>query len=100
FNTEYIRAYDSAKLLHLIETEWNAAVFTPARTPAEILAAIDLLKPRARSLKDFAGLFRAYFSDDFEYDPAAVTKFLADPALPTLLQQLAHRYAAAPDFTE
>ena len=100
FNTEYIRAYDSAKLLPLIEAEWRAAQFVPTRSTGEILAAIDLLKPRARSLKDFATSFRAYFSDDFEYDPAAVTKFLSDPALPSLLQELATLYAAAPDFTE
>ncbi|HEY3742977.1 MAG TPA: glutamate--tRNA ligase [Bryobacteraceae bacterium] len=100
FNTEYIRAYDSAKLLPLIEAEWRGAGFIPNRAPGEILAAIDLIKPRARSLKDFGGLFRAYFSDDFEYDPAAVTKFLADASLPALLQELGTRYAAAPDFTE
>ena len=100
FNTEYIRAYDSEKLLPLIETEWKAAEFMPTRSQPEILAAIDLLKPRARSLKDFASSFRAYFGDDFEYDPAAVTKFLSDPALPSLLQELATRYAAAPAFTE
>ena len=100
FNTEYIRAYDPNKLLPLIQTEWTAAGFTPARTRDEILAAIELLKPRARSLKDFASSFRAYFSDDFACDPAAVTKFLSDPALPALLQQLAARYAAAPGFTE
>jgi glutamyl-tRNA synthetase len=100
FNTEYIRACDSNKLLPLIQMEWAAAGFTPARTRDEILAAIDLVKPRARSLKDFTTLFRAYFSDDFEYDPAAVTKFLSDPALPALLHELAYRYAAAPHFTE
>ncbi len=100
FNTEYIRAYDSAKLLPLIETEWKAAGFTSTRSQAEMLAAIELLKPRARSLKDFAGPFRAYFSDDFEYDPAAVTKFLADTTLPPLLQELSRRYAAAAEFTE
>ncbi len=100
FNTEYIRAYDSANLLPLIEAEWRAAAFTPARSPEETLAAIELLKPRARSLKDFAASFRAYFSDDFEYDPAAVTKFLSDASLPRLLQELARRYAAAADFTE
>ncbi len=100
FNTEYIRAYDSAKLLPLIEAEWRAAQFQPARSPREILAAIDLLKPRARSLRDFAGPFRAYFGDTFEFDPAAVAKFLADPALPALLAELASRYSSAPDFTE
>jgi glutamyl-tRNA synthetase len=100
FNTEYIRAYDSAKLLPLIEAEWRAADFQPARSPQEILAAIDLLKPRARSLKDFAGSFRAYFGDRFEFDPAAVARFLADPALAPLLRELGTRYAATPEFTE
>ena len=100
FNTEYIRAYDPERLLPLIQDEWKAAEFTPSRSTGEILAAIDLLKPRARSLKDFATSFRAYFSDDFEYDPAAVTKFLSDPALPVLLEELAARYAAAPEFSE
>jgi len=100
FNTEYIRAYDSAKLLPLIEAEWRAADFRSSRSPLEILAAIDLLKPRARSLKDFAGPFRAYFGDSFEIDPAAASKFLVDPVLPALLGELAARYAAAPEFTE
>ncbi len=100
FNTEYIRAYDPEKLLPLIQNEWRAAEFTPTRSAGEIVAAIELLKPRARSLKDFATSFRAYFSDDFEYDPAAVTKFLGDPALPALLQELATRYAAATGFSE
>lgn len=100
FNTEYIRAYNTRDLLPLIEAEWRTAEFTPNRTPEEILATIDLLKPRARSLKDFAGLFRAYFSDSFEYDPTAVTKFLADDSLPPLLSELGSRYASAPEFTE
>ncbi|MFP5226623.1 MAG: glutamate--tRNA ligase [Acidobacteriota bacterium] len=100
FNTEYIRAFDSARLLPLIEAEWKAAGFAPLRSPEETLAAVELLKPRARSLKDFSGLFRAYFSDDFEYDRAAVTKFLADASLPPLLQELARRYAATAEFSE
>ena len=48
----------------------------------------------------FATLFRAYFSDDFEYDSAAVTKFLSDADVRELLVQLSHRYAAETDFTE
>jgi glutamyl-tRNA synthetase len=100
FNTEYIRAYDEEKLLPLIEEEWAKAGFTPSRSREEILAAIDLLKPRARNLKDFATVFRAYFSDDFEYDPAAVTKFLSDGTVRAFLVQLSQRYAAATEFTE
>lgn len=100
FNTEYIRAYDSARLLPLVEEEWQKADFKPTRTRDEILAAIDLLKPRARNLKDFAGTFRAYFSDAFEFDPAAVTKFLKDANVRALLGELSQQYAAAEMFTE
>lgn len=100
FNTEYIRAYAAKKLLPLIQEEWIAASFAPNRSPDDILAAIDLLKPRARSLKDFATTFRAYFSDSFEYDPAAVAKFLKDGATRDFLLQLAQRYAETPEFTE
>jgi glutamyl-tRNA synthetase len=100
FNTEYIRAYSAEKLLTLIEEEWARAAFTPTRSREEILAAIELLKPRARNLKDFATIFRAYFSDNFEYDPAAVTKFLSDGAVREFLVQLSQRYAAETGFTE
>ncbi|MBT9333225.1 glutamate--tRNA ligase [Acidipila sp. 4G-K13] len=100
FNTEYIRAYSSDKLLPLVEEEWRRAEFHPARPHDEILSLIDLLKPRARNLKDFGGPFRAYFGDDFEYDPAAVTKFLKDAAVRALLVELAERYYTAAEFTE
>jgi glutamyl-tRNA synthetase len=100
FNTEYIRAYDAKKLLPLIEEEWASAGFVPNRSPQDILDAIDLLKPRARNLKDFATAFRAYFSDAFEFDPAAVAKFLNDRGTRAFLVQLAQRYAEAREFTE
>jgi glutamyl-tRNA synthetase len=100
FNTEYIRAYGAIKLLPLIQQEWMAAGFIPNRSTDDILATIDLLKPRARSLKDFATTFRAYFSNGFEYDPAAVAKFLKDGATRAFLAQLAQRYAETPEFTE
>jgi glutamyl-tRNA synthetase len=59
-----------------------------------------MLKPRARSLKDFAGSFRAFFTKDFEADPAAVEKFLKDDNVRKLLVELGERYAQASDFTE
>ncbi len=100
FNTEYIRAYSSEKLLPLIEDEWAKAGFEPKRTTEEILAAIDLLKPRARSLKDFAIAFKAYFSDEYEFDTAAVAKFFKDETLPLLLAELGSRYEDVEDFSE
>ncbi|HEY0565735.1 MAG TPA: glutamate--tRNA ligase, partial [Terriglobales bacterium] len=77
------------------------AGLTPVRTDREwTLATIDLLKPRARNLHDFAQSFRAYFSDDFTYDPAAVEKFLKDASVREMLVELAERYRIASEFTE
>ena len=101
FNTEYIRAYSAERLLPLIEEEWKrAALQVEPRDHNWLLSTIDLLKPRARSLKDFAGSFRAFFTDDFEADPAAVEKFLKDANVRQILVELATRYAALPQFTE
>ncbi|HWZ12471.1 MAG TPA: glutamate--tRNA ligase [Acidobacteriaceae bacterium] len=100
FNTEWIRAYSPEKLLPLVEEEWKAAGLSPSGTREEHLAAIALLQLRARSLKDFSGSFRGYFSDDFEYDAAAVTKFLSDANVRALIADLGSRYDAATEFTE
>jgi glutamyl-tRNA synthetase len=59
-----------------------------------------LLKPRARSLKDFAGSFRAFFVDDFDPDPTAVDKFLQAENVRKLLIELGGRYAASENFSE
>ena len=102
FNTEYIRAYPAAALVPLVEEEWKKAGVEPARRDRDwLLATIDLLKPRARNLTDFAISFRAFFTDDYQTDPAAAAKYLKDPAIPPLLAELGARYAGAPDgFTE
>ena len=100
FNTEWIRRYSPRELLPLIEEEWAKSGFRPGRTSEEILAAIALLQPRARSLKDFAGAFRGYFSDAYEYDTAAVAKFLNDDRNRALLVELGGRYQRLDEFTE
>lgn len=100
FNTEYIRAYRAERLLPLIEEEWKKVGLSVNQERTWLLATIDLLKPRARSLKDFAGSFRAFFTDEFEADPAAVEKFLKDENVRRLLVKLGQRYAQGTDFNE
>jgi glutamyl-tRNA synthetase len=100
FNTEYIRAYPAERLLPLIQEEWKKAGLQVEQDREWLLSTIDLLKPRARSLKDFAGSFRAFFTDGFEADPAAVEKFLKDENVRRLLVELGERYLQASDFTE
>jgi glutamyl-tRNA synthetase len=100
FNTEWIRRSAAPELLPLIQGEWGKNGFIPARNEADVLSAIDLVKPRARSLRDFATSFCAYFSDTFTFDPAAIAKFLKDSTTRDLLVELGGRYDAAPEFTE
>src|SRR6266567_5610836 len=92
FNSEHIRAFSAEKLLPLIEEEWKKAGLRIEHERDWLLSTIDLLKPRARSLKDFAGSFRAFFSDEFDPDPAAVEKFLKDDNVRRLLVELGQRY--------
>lgn len=102
FNTEYIRAYPAEKLIPLIEEEWRKAGVAPIpREQGWLAKTVDLLKPRTRNLKDFAGAFRAFFTDDFETDPAAVAKFLGNATVRELLVELGNRYAASTEvFSE
>ena len=101
FNTEYIRRYPAAKLLPLIREEWAGAdLRARAGDESWLLSTIDLLKPRARSLKDFAGVFRAYFTDDYQNDPAAIEKFLKDDSVRSMLAELGERYSVAREFSE
>ncbi len=101
FNTEYIRATEAALLLPLIEAEWKKVGLVPFQTSRLAMeATVDLVNPRARNLKDFATLFRGYFSDEYEIDPAARKKFLNDDSVRTMLVELAQRYDQAPEFSE
>src|SRR5205814_722654 len=100
FNTEYIRDYRAERLLPLIEEEWTKAGLHVQRDRDWLLSTIELLKPRARSLKDFAGSFRAFFSDEYDPDPTAVEKFLKDESVRRLLVELGQRYGELADFTE
>jgi glutamyl-tRNA synthetase len=68
------------------------------------IRTIDLIRQRFFTLKDFSTQGRAYFSEDFDFDPSAVEKNLKKfPELREWLPELAVRfeseYAARP-FTE
>ena len=57
-----------------------------------------LLQSRTRTIKDFSGAFRAFFTDDYPYDPEAVKKFWKDAALANLLGTLAACLAVTEPF--
>ena len=80
FNAEYLRAEPLEKILPEIEKELRRAGLWRDSFAAEekewFVAAVELLRPRVRLLRDFSTWARAFFADEFDYDPAAVKKFL------------------------
>jgi glutamyl-tRNA synthetase len=70
-----------------------------AEDSAWLARTVDLLRARYRTTQDFATIGRPYFSDEFEYEPAAVKKNLKDERLKDLLPGLADRLASIEDFS-
>jgi glutamyl-tRNA synthetase len=109
-NSEYLRAMPIEKLLPLVTEELRGAGLLPgdgslkpeARSQNEegqsLETSVRLLQSRARTVKDFSGAFRAFFADEFEYEPEAVKKFWKDPSLLALLATLAERLASVQPF--
>src|SRR6516162_8451017 len=61
--------------------------------------AVELIRQRFFTLKDFSTQGRAYFSEDFDLDETAVRKnILNEPRLQELLPQLAARLATVDPF--
>jgi glutamyl-tRNA synthetase len=102
-NSEYLRAMPVERLLPLVERELDSGMQNEeCRMKNEererFEASVRLLQSRARTVKDFSGAFRAFFLDEFEYDPEAVKKFWKDAALGGLLAALAERLLGARPF--
>src|SRR3984893_328277 len=99
FNTQYLQKIPIEDLLPEVEAElkrtnlWKDEWASGAGREW-FAKAVDLLRPRVRLLPDFATWSRAFFTDDFEIDPAAKAKFWKDPKVPELLSKLAEKLAA------
>jgi glutamyl-tRNA synthetase len=104
-NAEYLRHLPAERLLPLVEEELKAAGIGGRESGVGekdsglgFERSVLLLQTRARSLKDFAQSGRAFFSDDFEYEPEARKKFWKGPALVDYLEALATRLEKAEPF--
>ena len=102
FNSQYLRSAPRESLREMVRGELQSQNIWDANaplSPAMMDSAIELLKPRAKKLGDFSRTFKAYFSDDFDYEEGAAGKFLADPKLREFIPELLERYAADDSFT-
>jgi glutamyl-tRNA synthetase len=104
-NAEYIRTMPLDELLPLVKAEMKSAKLWREEFEDNERAwferTIDLIRQRFFTLKDFSAQGRAYFSEDFDFDPAAVEKNLKKfPELQTWLPELAERFETMDPFTE
>ncbi|MBC7909277.1 MAG: glutamate--tRNA ligase [Pyrinomonadaceae bacterium] len=102
-NAEYIRTMPIAELSPMVKAElranklWREEYEDDDRVWFE--RAVDLIRQRFFTLKDFSEQGRAYFSDDFDFDEAAVKKnLLKEPRLKELLPAMALRMEAVEPF--
>jgi len=104
-NAEYIRTMPLDELLPLVKSELKSAKLWREEYEDEdrewYEKTIELIRHRFFTLKDFSKQGRAYFSEDYDFDPAAVEKNLKKfPDLKTWLPELADRFESLGDFSE
>src|SRR6266516_1981766 len=102
-NAEYIRTMPLAELLPMVKAElranklWRDEYEDDERAWLE--KTLDLIRQRFFTLKDFSEQGRAYFSEDFDFDEAAVRKnILKEPRLKELLPALADKIEEVEPF--
>ncbi len=103
-NAEYIRTMPVEKLLPMVKAELRANKLWREEYDDDdrdwLVKTIDLIRQRFFTLKDFSGQGRAYFSDDFDFEEAAVNKNLRkEPRLRELLPALADKLETTDPFT-
>jgi glutamyl-tRNA synthetase len=102
-NSEYIKAMPLDELGTMVSVHLKNAGLWREEYLGErrewFFKTVDQLRARYRTLVDFAERGRPYFSDEFEYEAAAVKKNLTDQRLKGLLPALADRLDALSDFT-
>jgi glutamyl-tRNA synthetase len=103
FNTQYLQKLPIEDVLPQVQAElqrhdlWKEE-WAEGHGHAWFSKTVDLLRSRVRLLPDFATWSRAFFSDDFTRDPAAIAKFWKDEKTRPLLEKLADALAAVPEW--
>ncbi len=102
-NAEYIRTMPLEELLPMVKAELRANKLWREEYDDDdrewFTKTVELIRQRFHTLKDFSAQGRAYFSDDFDFDEAAVSKNLRkEPRLRELLQGLADKLETVEPF--
>jgi len=102
-NAEYIRTMPLDELLPMVKTELRANKLWREEYDDEdsewFRKTVDLIRQGFLTLKDFSSQGRAYFSDDFDFEEAAVNENLRkEPYLRELLNGLADKLETVEPF--
>jgi glutamyl-tRNA synthetase len=102
-NAEYIRTMPLSDLLPMVKAELRANKLWRDEYEDDdhewLEKTLDLIRQRFFTLKDFSDQGRAYFSEDFDFDEAAVRKnILKEPRLKELLPALAGKMEEVEPF--
>jgi glutamyl-tRNA synthetase len=102
-NAEYIRTMPMEELFPMLKAELRANKLWREEYDDEdrewFTNTVELIRQRFFTLKDFSAQGRAYFSDDFDFDEAAVNKNLRkEPRLRELLNGLADKLETVEPF--
>jgi glutamyl-tRNA synthetase len=102
-NAEYIRTMPLEELLPMVKNELRANKLWREEYDDDqsewFRKTADLIRQRFFTLKDFSSQGRAYFSDDFDFEEAAVNKNLRkEPRLRELLNGLARKLEMVEPF--
>lgn len=102
-NAHYLRTLPIEEIGELVKKElqteglWHDDYDGPRRQ--WYLTTLDMIRERFHTLKDFASLGRAWFSDDFDLDKKALKKnVLKHPDLAIWLPELGERLAALDNY--
>jgi len=102
FNATYIRTMNVEDLTPLVKAELLAeGLWKDAFDDGErewFVKAVDLIRARYHTLKDFSSRGKCYFSDEMDLDAKAVKKNLSDPRLRTDLPAIGERLRLLPSF--
>ena len=103
-NAEYIRTMPPTELLPMVKAELRAEKLWREEYDEDerewFTKAVELIRQRFFTLKDFSSHGRAYFSEDFDFEEAAVRKnILKETRLRELLPALADRLESTEPFT-
>jgi glutamyl-tRNA synthetase len=92
FNQQHIARLPAAELLERLQPWFTAAGVWDDRFLSDrrewFLTVLELLKPRAKRLDEFADVGRFFFVDGIDYDERAVAKHLSDGAVVDHLRAL------------